>query len=66
MTTTCTRSLSLCVGLLLTGCGRLSLDPAAGVERPAPPIKGVNGQGQMMQLSEYQGKVVLLDFWKTG
>jgi hypothetical protein len=30
----------------------------------APPITGIDAQGQTMRLSDFQGKVVLLSFWQ--
>jgi hypothetical protein len=33
------------------------------VGKPAPNIEGEDGDGKKFKLSDYQGKVVLLDFW---
>ncbi len=33
------------------------------VGKPAPEIEGIDHNGQPMKLSDYRGKVVLLDFW---
>jgi hypothetical protein len=38
-------------------------DSAPAVGKMAPPIKGVDLDGKTFQLSDYKGKVVLLDFW---
>ena len=35
------------------------------VGRPAPEITGVDLNGQPLSLSEYRGRVVLLNFWAT-
>src|SRR5262249_51795303 len=34
-----------------------------GVGKPAPEIAGLDLDGKPFKLSEYKGKVVLLDFW---
>jgi peroxiredoxin len=33
------------------------------VGKPAPEIEGVDVDGVAFKLSDYRGKVVLLDFW---
>jgi len=33
------------------------------VGKPAPPVEGEDQDGKKFKLSDYQGKVVLLDFW---
>jgi cytochrome oxidase Cu insertion factor (SCO1/SenC/PrrC family) len=42
-----------------------SAPPAAGpkVGQPAPDIDGTDQDGKSFKLSDYKGKVVLLDFW---
>jgi hypothetical protein len=35
------------------------------VGRTAPDIAGDDGDGNFFRLSDYRGKVVLLDFWAT-
>ena len=42
-----------------------SSPPAAGgwVGKPAPPTRGTDADGVAFQLSDYRGKVVMLDFW---
>jgi hypothetical protein len=42
--------------LLLPGC--LSVSEVAD-GKPAPPLRGAD-------LGDYKGKVVLIDFWRTG
>lgn len=32
---------------------------------PVPALAGIDGQGQTMRLSDFQGKVVLLSFWHS-
>jgi hypothetical protein len=56
------------IGGLVLGCmrmnTRLSSDsPAPG--KPAPEITGSDANGESFRLSDYRGKVVLLDFWAT-
>jgi AhpC/TSA family len=64
----------LCVGLGLYGCNQLrsartpvgpKLAMAAGptVGQAAPEIDGVDIEGVRFKLSNYRGKVVVLDFW---
>lgn len=57
--------LILLLGLGLAGClpGYLTNQKAAKEGYLAPPIEALDGNGQMMRLSEAQGKVVLLSFW---
>lgn len=67
------RAHALMLALLagLAGClpGYLtSQKPRPGKElegQAAPPIAGINGDGQMMRLRDYQGKVILLSFWHS-
>jgi cytochrome oxidase Cu insertion factor (SCO1/SenC/PrrC family) len=40
-------------------------DPTAKVGKPAPPLEGVDADGKPVRLSDYRGKVVLVDFWMT-
>jgi cytochrome oxidase Cu insertion factor (SCO1/SenC/PrrC family) len=57
------------IGAALVGCvannahttRSSSRKPAAA--RLAPDIAGVDADGQRFHLSDYRGKVVLLDFW---
>jgi hypothetical protein len=59
-----TRGLGPTALLLLSGC----MSPDVGVTegKTAPPIQGDDGAGRPMQLDDYRGKVVLLDFWRSG
>jgi peroxiredoxin len=35
------------------------------VGKVAQDISGTDGDGSLMKLSDFRGKVVLLDFWQT-
>ena len=50
--------------LLLSGC--MSGADALTEGKAAPPTAGVDVGGEPRQLSDYQGRVVLLDFWRTA
>ena len=52
----------LLIGIVLAGCSPLgtSSDESG---RKAPEITGLDGEGRAMHLSEFHGKVILLDFW---
>jgi cytochrome oxidase Cu insertion factor (SCO1/SenC/PrrC family) len=48
------------------GCtSQLGTSPTPRVGSAAPEIKGIDADGTPFQLSDYRGKVVLLDFWMT-
>jgi hypothetical protein len=50
----------------LTGCAP-HIETALKESVPAAPaISGLDGDGKPMQLDEFRGKVVLLDFWRSG
>ncbi|MBY0527506.1 MAG: TlpA family protein disulfide reductase [Gemmataceae bacterium] len=66
----------LLLGAALAGCtsafdsalssvkkGNVSGPPT--IDRPAPEIEAVDGDGKSFKLSDYRGKVVMLDFWAT-
>jgi hypothetical protein len=48
------------IAALTAGC-MPSAKPPPG--RPAPQIQGKDADGVAFQLSDYRGKVVMLDFW---
>lgn len=54
------------VWLLADQRAAASLPPAAQVNRPAPGFALPGLDGTQVQLSDYRGKVVLLNFWYTG
>jgi thiol-disulfide isomerase/thioredoxin len=39
--------------------------PEPNVDFPAPDIEGMDANGKRFRLSDYKGKVVLLDFWAS-
>jgi hypothetical protein len=49
----------------ITGCLVTSTHSGLGKGKPAPEIRGRDANGEMFRLSDYQGKVVLLDFWAS-
>jgi cytochrome oxidase Cu insertion factor (SCO1/SenC/PrrC family) len=57
----------LCVGawLALEGTADSAQNPAQGpqIGQKAPEIKGTDSAGKSFRLSDYRGKVVVLDFW---
>jgi hypothetical protein len=60
---------------LLAGCGSIDSRPASrptqeaveegpiAIGKPAPEISGEDLDGKSFKLSDYRGKVVMLDFW---
>jgi len=62
MTTLARAAVLVLLAVVLAGCPpmRTATDET---NKPAPPIAGRDGEGRFMQLSDYRGKVVLLDFW---
>jgi len=53
----------------LVGCGKSAHRTTASgppqVGQAAPEIAGTDLDGHSFKLSDYRGKVVMLDFWKT-
>ena len=45
------------------GQAKAKPDEAPAVGKPAPEIAGEDIDGKKFKLSDYKGKVVLLDFW---
>ena len=58
--------LPLLLGGLLAGCMRMAERADPNVGKPAPEIEGTDADGRPFRLADYRGKVVLLDFWRTG
>jgi AhpC/TSA family len=69
------RSGLLVCALTLAGCARSEncsensspAPPPVGLAQGqmAPEIDGLDADGRRLRLSEYRGKVVVLDFWAT-
>lgn len=49
----------LSLPFFLTGCSQDDL----AIGKPAPEIIGANVDGEEMRLSDFLGKVVVIDFW---
>jgi thiol-disulfide isomerase/thioredoxin len=56
--------------VVLAGVGHAGCSPigttTGEAEKVAPPIAGRDAEGRFLQLSDYRGQVVLLDFWYTN
>jgi hypothetical protein len=54
-------------GVLAAGCIQPPAPVGGGgspaIGAPAPDIQGTDADGQSFKLSDYRGKVVMLDFW---
>ncbi len=66
------RATLLLIGVALTGCiansaksTRSSSDKPSDAAKPAQEITGIDADGKKFNLSDYRGKVVLLDFWAS-
>ena len=61
------RALFLILGVALAGCGRPAppgrVPSGLNVGDLAPEIQGEDIDGRPFKLSDYRGKVVVLDFW---
>jgi peroxiredoxin len=57
--------LGLGAGLVLTGCGDPTPATGTSTGMAAPELKGNSPSAQPLKLSDYKGKVVLVDFWAT-
>jgi hypothetical protein len=51
------------LGAVMLGCMGTESGPVA-IGKHAPEIEGADSNGRSFKLSDYRGKVVLLDFWK--
>ena len=68
-------AVAVLLGVVLTGCARKNTarsrpnsgnqgsSTALAAGKLAPEIEGEDIDGQTFKLSDYRGKVVLLDFW---
>jgi hypothetical protein len=64
MRTLVTYVIPLCLaGLALIGCLTSSTGLSSG--QPSPEIRGIDANNTTFRLSDYRGKVVLLDFWAS-
>jgi hypothetical protein len=55
------------LGVVALGCAEQPATlPPARLRELTPDIKGVDSDGKELALSDYRGKVVLVDFWKDG
>jgi hypothetical protein len=52
-------------GTVLTGCLVTSTNSGLRKGQPAPEIRGRDGDGEPLLLSDFRGKVVLLEFWAS-
>jgi hypothetical protein len=57
-------TLLLLAAVALAGCTS-GTDSGLSDGKPAPDIRGVDADGESFWLSDYRGKVVLLDFWAS-
>ena len=56
--------IALAFGFLIVGCDDVPEDLQEG--KRAPLIRGETARGESVKLSDFRGKVVLLDFWATS
>jgi hypothetical protein len=54
------------LGLAWLAAGCLAWPMRSATKRPAPETEGIDSHGVAFRLSDYRGKVVLLDFWGLG
>lgn len=51
---------------VVVGCHQLLNGPGPNTGSEAPPIEGTDLSGKPLTLSEFRGKVVMLEFWQVG
>ena len=56
---------SVLLTVALLGCGPGTPPRGAQLAQPAPEIQGTTLDGHALRLSEFRGRVVLLNFWAT-
>ena len=58
-------STGFALALTLGGCGKRTetVSAVGAIGTPAPEIDGEDADGIRFKLSDYRGKVVMLDFW---
>ncbi len=57
---------ALAVVSLLCVCGCSNSETTVKVGEPAPPLAALDDAKNVVNLSDYRGKVVLLNFWQAG
>ena len=53
------------LGVVLAGCSLTNQPTGVGKNKTAPEIAGTDQDGKEFKLSDYRGKVVMLDFWSS-
>jgi hypothetical protein len=56
---------ALALGAVLAGCSPTGPSTGVGKNKTAPEIVGTDQDGKEFKLSDYRGKVVMLDFWSS-
>jgi cytochrome oxidase Cu insertion factor (SCO1/SenC/PrrC family) len=59
----CWLSAAVVLGAVLVGCTLSGKSEGPTQNKPAPDIVATDQDGKEFKLSDYRGKVVLLDFW---
>jgi hypothetical protein len=55
----------LALGVVLAGCALTGQKAGVRKNGAAPEIVGTDQDGKELKLSDYRGKVVMLDFWAS-
>lgn len=50
---------------LMIGCSPSAPAPGLSIGNTAPDLEGTDANGRTIKLSDYRGKVVVVDFWAT-